>query len=89
MQLEQGRLFIEMLHEAGTTFNCESRDDIVTAILEQLVGSNVNLGELIEGIAIHGLSIPDVICVYGCLYAVVESEKVLRKRITDGEVVRL
>lgn len=72
----------------GVTFNCKHTvDDVVEAIIEEHEKHDVIIGENLESLKIHGLTIPEVVKVYAILYGKFEEDRVIR--IAEGEEIDL
>lgn len=72
----------------GVTFDCEPTiEDVVQAIIEEHERYDVIIGENLESLKIHGLTIPEVVKVYAILYNMYEEDKVVR--IAEGEEIDL
>lgn len=79
------KVYIEILNE-GVTYDCENNvEDVIRAIEEEYERFDVCIGEILNGIAIHGLSVPDVVTVYAYLYSKYENDKVLHIFFEDDE----
>jgi hypothetical protein len=72
----------------GVTFDCKPTvDDVVEAIIEEHERHDVIIGENLESLKIHGLTIPEVVRVYAILYGKFEEDRVIR--IAEGEEIDL
>lgn len=72
----------------GVTFDCKPTiDDMVEAIIEEHERHDVIIGENLESLKIHGLTIPEVVKVYAILYGKFEEDRVIR--IAEDEEIDL
>lgn len=63
----------------GITFDCKPTiDDVVEAIIEEHERHDVIIGENLESLKIHGLTIAEVVKVYAILYGKFEEDRVIR-----------
>ena len=71
-------IYIERLNE-GSTIDCKAEiDDIVDAIVEEYRSGDVCIGEVLDALTIHGLSIEDTVIVYAKVYEITDGDKVIR-----------
>lgn len=85
-QQKPRKVYIETLD--GVTYDCEPTvDDVVQAIIEEHERHDVIIGENLESLKIHGLTIPEVVKVYAILYSKFEEDRVIR--IAEGEEIDL
>lgn len=82
----KSNVYLETLD--GVTFDCEPTvDDVVEAVIEEHERYDVIIGENLESLKIHGLTIPEVVRVYAILYNKFEEDRVIR--IAEGEEIDL
>lgn len=79
---ERSKIYIEIMNE-GITFNCEDAGDVETAIIEEYERFDLCIAELLESIAIHGLSVIETVTVYANLMKQIENDEVVR--FAEGE----
>lgn len=71
----------------GVSFECDSKEDAVDAILEEYRANDVCVGELMNDMIIHGLSIQDVVDVFAVVMYKVENDRLVQ-HMEDEEVNR-
>lgn len=87
MYEEKRKIYIERKYE-GTTMECkDDLKDVEEAIIEEYKANEVCIGEILESLCIHGLSIPEVVTVYSKIYKRLEDD--ITFRIADGELLDL
>lgn len=71
----------------GVSFKCKDKEDAVEAIIEEYKANDICVGELMDGLIIHGLSIQDIVDVFAAVMYRIEEDRVVQY-MEDDEVNR-
>lgn len=81
------KVYLERIHD-GSIIACEPEiDSIVEAIVKEYKEEDVCIGEVLDGLCLHGASIENATIVYARVYERIDGDKTVRS--TESEDIDL